>query len=94
LLGSEAFPRGRGGLRRYEARPEKGHSTRSPPRSAPFGERRLRQPRAPQFKANEKGEVRCADGIDPDLFYARVATALGTSDEHGINLLMNHAPTA
>jgi len=38
-----------------------------------------------------KGEVRCADGIDPDLFYARVATALGTSDEHGINLLMNHA---
>ena len=56
-----------------------------------FSERLQRQPRAPQFKANEKGDVRCADGIDPNLFFARVATAVGTSDTHGINLLMNHA---
>ncbi len=55
-----------------------------------FGERLKQRPPVPRFKADGTN-ISDADGVDPDLFRARIAAAVGSVDPRAINSLLNQA---
>ena len=59
-----------------------------------WGEHIARQPQPPCFKADGKGALTGADGVDRDLHFARIVAAFGTANNHAINLLNVAAETS
>jgi hypothetical protein len=58
---------------------------------AAFAERAASRPYPPRFKTAGDKKVAPADGVDADLFLARMGRSVGAVDEHAVNHLMSQA---